>query len=160
MSRTAMSEDDYIEFRFVKASLKRYGFEVRSLMAQSIDDKNIIKEGELLHQIAGTSFTVKRAGEKGGVLQFFFPDYGRFIEINYFRRKTKSISDLRNEATNEIWNLRKNRKKSKKDSRWYTQNVYGPLNDLISELMFGLTEAVRLDLRKNLIDPFKSNANA
>jgi len=156
MSASAMSENEYLEFRFVQASLKKYGFELRNLMIQDIDDKNLINESVLMH---GINFEVKRAGYMGGSLKFTFPSYGRFIEINYFKRRNTSISSIRNEAIHSIYGIRK-RKPKKKDTRFYTHNVFGLLNDLIGELMYGFTEAVRLDMRKQLLDPYKNTANA
>jgi hypothetical protein len=146
-----MSEQDYLEFRFVQASLKKYGFELKNLMEKDIDDKDLIQSTNLQ---TGISFEVKRAGYAGGVLKFTFPSYGRFIEIHYFKKRNNSISSLRNDATNTIWGIRK-KSRAKKDTRWYTHNVFGLLNELIGELMYGFTESVRLNMRKQLIEPYR-----
>ena len=149
-----MTEADYIEFSFIQRALKKYGMTLREILIKDIGGKDLRKTGELSESI---SFTVKRAGEKGGELLLTFPNYGRFIEIHYFKR-TQNSSRLVMPNTNQIlWGIRSKKKRTrKKDTRWYTRNVMGLLNELEGELMYGFTEAVRQDLFDKLVGPYNS----
>jgi len=153
-----MTEDQYIEFSFVQRALKKYGMNLRDILIQDIDNKDLISEkgsgGK--HLLESIQFTVKRAGEKGGELLLIFPTYGRFIEIHYFkRRQNSSLMGMPNK-NQTLWGKQRNRKtKGKKDTRWYTRNVMGLLNELEGELMYGFTDAVRQELISKLIGPYK-----
>lgn len=148
-----MTEEDYLQFQFVRITLKKHGFYLRDLFWEDIDSKNLRESGELRYSI---SFEVKKAGEKGGELTFNFSMHGRFIEIRYQKFKkagANSFAKLRSNAINQLWglkNIRKNDNKAK-NTRWYTKNVFGAQNDLIRELSFGYTENVRLTLRNQFI---------
>lgn len=141
-----MTEEEYLQFKFIFIELKKHGLQLRKLFQEDIDDLDLVDSGKLLESIG---FELHRAGVAGGVLSFWFPSYGRFIEINYFKRN--------NNRKNAIDNLRANRhalrrrsglgRGKKKDTRWYAHNVYGSQNDLIRALSWGYTENVRLDLK-------------
>lgn len=148
---TFASEDDYIEFRFVTAALKKYGYKVYKAASGDIANKNLIKDGELK---SGISWQVERIGQKGGKLTMDFPMHGRFIEIQYHKKSTNAqkLSSI----NRDIWGVKENRPRKRKDTRWYTHNVYGELNSLIGELMYGLTDAVKAQMRRDLVDQFKT----
>jgi hypothetical protein len=152
-----MTGADYLEFRFVLKELKRWGLELRELMVSTIDRKDIVSNQDTEHLRDSISFQVSRNGEKGGKLQFLFPDKGRLVEIMF--RKTGSRARLTSRTSiNEILYGIKSRAKTRKnkDTRWYNSTVWGILNNLIGRLSYGYTEAVRLDLKQRLIDPYKS----
>jgi hypothetical protein len=152
-----MTEADYLEFRFVLQELKRWGLELRELTVNTIISKDIVSAKDTEHLRDNITLNVTKEGEKGGRLQFTFPDKGRLVEIMF--RKTGSRARLTSRATTtEVLYGIKSRAKTrkKKDTRWYNSNVFGMLYTLIGRLSYGYTEAVRLDLRKRLIDPYKT----
>jgi len=151
-----MTENEYIEFQFVINTLKKFGFRLQSLMVKEIGSKKLIKSGSLQGAIG---FEVKRAGKTGGELLFSFPDYGRFIEIRYFKRSEnnkKAFSGENRAVFASKSNRIRNKRGLRKDTRWYSKTAYGSLNSLIGELMYGLTDAVKEIMRADLVKPYKS----
>lgn len=135
-----------VEQLFIKEILDQHGEFLTDLFIQSIEAKKLEDTGSLLGAI---SYRVLKMGNSF-VLRFSFPDYGRFIEIRYHKSKN-SLKLLRKNTNRQLWNIRgKNTSSKKKDTRWYTRNVYGSQNTLISRLgtEFTKDEIMRL---KNII---------
>lgn len=155
-----MNEDEYIEFQFVITTLKKFGLTLRNILISDIKQKDLVSKGKSkgAHLSDRISFDVKRVGPNGGELLFYFPDYGRFMEIQYYKRSANYRGGL-GRLTN--WQAMTQTKrgfqsmKKKKDTRWYTRNVMGNLNQLIGELMYGLTDAVKNEMISKLITPYK-----
>lgn len=117
-----------IEFLFQEEVLSQHGEFVVDLLQDTLEEKNIIFEGNL-HKILDYD-TFKRGVQRGLRISFF--DYGRFIEI----RKHKKQSKMDVNTNRLIWGIRENSMKKKpKDTDWYSKNVYGSLNRLIGVLM-------------------------
>lgn len=117
-----------IEFLFQEEVLSQHGEFVVDLLQDTLEEKNIIFEGNL-HEILDYD-TFKRGVQRGLRISFF--DYGRFIEI----RKHKKQSKMDVNTNRLIWGIRENSMKKKpKDTDWYSKNVYGSLNRLIGVLM-------------------------
>ena len=152
-----MTESDYLEFRFIQIELKRFGMELREVMVRQITDKDIISMQNIdQHLRDRINFKVSREGEKGGKIQFVFPSHGRFVEIMY--RKNKSRAKLASRATTieSLYGIKTRAKSTKrKDTQWYNQTAFGNIYNLVGRLSYGYTEAVRLDLKQRLIDPFR-----
>lgn len=146
-----MTDADYIEMRFINEELKKFGMELSDILVHKIEEKKLISDNnEDTHLKDRVSYKVAEDGDKGGKLQFYFPDHGRFIEINY--RKQKSRAKLSSRSTNEsLWGIKqKSKSRVHKDTRWYNITVFGKINTLIGRLMYGFTEATRIDLRNAL----------
>jgi len=146
-----MSDNDYIEMRFINNELKRFGMELTDILIKRIEEKNIIStDNKDAHLRDRVTYKVSEDGEKGGKIQYYFPDYGRFIEINY--RKQKSRAKLSSRSTNEsLWGIKQaSKSRVRKDTRWWNITVYGHINTLIGRLLYGFTEATRIDLRNEL----------
>jgi len=151
-----MTEEEYLQFKFIFIELKKHGLYLRRLIQEDIDDLDNVDTGTLIDSIA---FEVHRTGIAGGKLSFFFPLYGRFIEIRYFKSREVRKNSIETMRVNSI-NANKRSmglgRKKKKDTRWYTHNVYGSQNDLIRALSFGYTEKVRLELKEKFTGLNKS----
>ena len=151
-----MTEDQYIEFQFVENTLKKFGFRLRDILVNDIVDKGLISQSDEKHLKDSISFQVKQAGSMGGELLFYFPDYGRFIEIQYHKpsENTRKAFGKQNHA---LFTQKANsiKRATHKDTRWYSRNTYGHLNELIGELMYGFTDAIRQQLISQLITPYK-----
>jgi len=153
-----MTEDQYIEFQFVEQALKKFGMRLQDILVNDIMEKDLVsqKGTDGKHLKDSISFVVKKAGTMGGELLFYFPDYGRFIEIRYHKPTANTMKAFgkQNHAllTQHINSIKKGRRK---DTRWYSKNAYGHLNELIGELMYGFTEAIRQQMISQLITPYK-----
>lgn len=117
-----------IEFLFQEEVLSQHGEFLADLLQDTLEEKNIIYEGDL-HDVLDYD-TFKRGQQRGLSLSFF--DYGRFIEI----RKHKRASKMDVNTNRDIWGIKENSMRKKpKDTDWYSKNVYGSLNRLIGVLM-------------------------
>jgi hypothetical protein len=146
-----MNEQDYLELRFINGELNRFGLELSEIFIQIIEEKSLIgTKNEDSHLKDHISYKVTNEGEKGGKIQYYFPDHGRLIEINY--RKQKSRAKLSSRSTNEsLWGIKqKNKSRVRKDTRWYNITVFSHINTLIGRLLYGFTESVRINLRNEL----------
>lgn len=120
---------------FINDELWLHGDYLSDLLIASLEKKKIRKTGELIDSIDFT--VVKLIG--GFTLQFSFLTYGRAIEIAWHKR-SRNTKQLVSKA---VWGVNQNRIQRNKDTRWYTRNVYGSLNRLISILMYEFDEATR-----------------
>jgi hypothetical protein len=128
---------DETEMLFISEELDQHGEFLNDLFVESIEEKGLIDTEELVDNI---TYGQSMMGNSP-YLFFKFPIHGRFIEIN-FHRKKNSISDAIDAfaLVNSI-RRRKTAKKKKKDTRWYTRNVYGSLNRLLSRLATNYSQA-------------------
>jgi len=152
-----MTESDYLEWNFIMMELKRWGIELRELMVNSIVDKDIISKEDHDHLRDEISFITSREGEKGGRIKFLFPDKGRLVELMYRKNRSRARESSRVSTNSILYGIKDRSKKNKKQApNWYNKNVWGRLNLLVGRISYGFSESVRLDLRKRLIDPFKT----
>lgn len=120
-----------VEQLFIREILDQHGEYLTDLFVYSVEAKKLVDTGELL---SGISYKVSKRGNNF-VLEFTFPEYGRQIEIRYF--KSKNSQKLKPINTNRmLWNIRSktSRKPKTKDPRWYSRNLYGAQNTLIGRL--------------------------
>ena len=146
-----MTDQDYLELRFINAELKKFGMELSDIAVQRIEEKSLISEKtDDTHLVERVTYKVLEEGQKGGKIEFYFPDHGRLIEINY--RKRKSRARLVTRSTDEsLWGIKqKSKSRVRKDARWWNITVFSYINTLAGRLMWGFTEATRIDLKNEL----------
>lgn len=138
-----------LELAFIGDQLDQHGEFMRDLMIDTIEEKNLKVTEELLSSIRW------EVGSYGinPYLRFYFPDYGRFIEIRYHKKRSENTSawnQMNEEANRAVFGMRsrKRKTKKKKDTRWYARNVYGSINRLISILSNEFTDFEKERMRK------------
>ncbi len=133
-----MTDYNQIEKQFIHQELQQHAQYLSKLLAKDITKRKLIESGHLSGEfvcqqqfiVADTSLTLK------------FPNYGRFIEIAYHKkRRIKTQKDISNPFK---------RKTKKKNTRWYTHNVFGAQNRLMGRLMYGLTDIIRNEIIESL----------
>lgn len=141
-----------LELLFIAETLDQHGEYLTDLLIEAIEEKSLISEEDKEHLIDSISYRTKDGINPK--LVFEFPDYGRFIEINYHKkRQSQNTSSFDKESINKALWGRSNKKKvkrKKKDTRWYSKNVYGSLNRLIGILMYEFTDQERVRLTRIL----------
>lgn len=123
---------DEIDMMFISEQLDLHGEFLSDLFVKRIDNKKLRDSDELIDNI---TYKVQKYGNSP-VLAFRFPDHGRFIEINFHKKKgPRSIAEAI-DTDQLLYNIQRRKKaqKKKKDTRWYTHNVYGSLNRLLERL--------------------------
>ena len=132
------SNFDQEQLEFIKETLDLHGEFLCELLHESIIKKKMVKSGELQDYFSSNEvYKVTNSGSPK--LSLVFPSYGRLAEIGYFRsRNTNSL--LSGKRNNSVWGLKESKKKKKKDTRFYSKNVYGSLNRLIGILMYEYDE--------------------
>ena len=133
-----------MELLFIEEVLDQHGEFICDLMREQIENKKLIKDEDLLNSI---DYKVSHYGINP-VLLISFMAYGRFIEINYFKRSQNSRQMASPGVNLLIMGSRENRKRSrKKDTRWYAKTAYGSVNRLIAILSNEFTEAEKTRLQ-------------
>ena len=77
---------DEVQLLFIERSLELHGEMITDLLREQIQQKHLIKSEDLLESI---DFQVSKYGIDPVLLISFFA-YGRFIEINWFKRSQNS----------------------------------------------------------------------
>lgn len=72
-------------------------------------------------------------------LKIKFMDYGRAFEIAGYKKKSKFEVN----TNRDVWGIKENRQKKKKNTRWYAVNMYSGLSALIQKIANGMTESER-----------------
>lgn len=128
-----------IKEAFTREVLNTHGDYVMSLLKDSISDLSLIDQGNLL---GGISYKIQKKGNDFA-LEFSFTGYGRAIEIAFHRRKKQNTRDI----IKQLYGVKSREDvkaqqaiRKRKDTRWYSRNVYGALNTLIGRYMYGFTE--------------------
>lgn len=140
-----------IELAFIDEQLAHHGVYLRDLLMTAIKKRYLIKSRQLVGGIAWS-----RKHKSNPELEFWFPDYGRFIEINYHKKvrssNTKQWTENLENANRSILGIRENKKskKRKKDTRWYAGTAYGAMNELIGRIMYGYSD-IELERLKQMI---------
>jgi len=138
---------DEVQLLFIERSLELHGEMITDLLREQIEQKHLIKTDDLLDSI---DFQVSKYGIDPVLLISFFA-YGRFIEINWFKRSQNSRKLIAN-SNRMQWSMRENRKRTKKkDTRWYAKTAYGSVNHLISVLSNDFSDSER-DYLKQLLE--------
>ena len=132
-------QTDKIKQLFIKTTLEKHSEELSELFIGSIKRKRLINSEDLIETIQGNPWKVHKRGE-AQILSVEFANYGRFIEINQ-KKKIKTESRKANG---------KKFTKKRKNTSWYTKNVYGSQNLLIGRLMWGLSD-IEMDRLKKIL---------
>ena len=139
---------DEVELLFIERILEQHGEMVCDLLREQIQAKDLRITDELLDSI---NFKVSKYGINPVLLIEFFA-YGRFIEINWFKRRSQNSQTIAVNTNRVIWGIHENRKrtKKKKDTRWYAKTAYGTINHLLSVLSSNFSEAEKEKLKQIL----------
>lgn len=137
-----MERFDEVELLFIRETLDQHGEYLVDLLYDAIVEKNLRVSDDLLNTIEyKTDYAATNPK-----LSISFYSYGRAIEINY-HKKTKFESSV----NRDIWGIRENRPtKKKKNTQFYSRNVYGSLNRLIAILSNEYTDAEKERLKQIL----------
>jgi hypothetical protein len=136
------------ELLFIHEELDLFGEYLVDLFTDTIEVKNLIDSGDLLDSLQYV--VTVRGGEV--CLSLRFEDHGRYIEINYFKKR-KSIWEIV-DTRKAMWGIKSksSKNKKKKDTRWYTKNVYGSLNRLIGRIGSGATDEYMTSLKNYVLE--------
>lgn len=140
-----------LEIEFIKEELDLHGEYLVDLFEEDIVRKGLIKFGDLLSIFRNeNAYSVSERAGGTVVLSIKFPNYGRFIEIQKHKKKIRT-------EDSKLKRSKWNKKRKRKDTSWYTHNVYGAQNKLMGRLMYGFSEEIkkklkqRLESQKNLV---------
>lgn len=141
-----------LELIFIAEVLDQHGEYLTDILVDAIESKKLISQEDKEHLIDSISYDTTKFGINPALVMNF-PTYGRFIEI-YYHKRSKNTSILDQESANRaLWdrpNTKQLKKRKKKDTRWYSKNVYGSLNRLIGILMYEFTDSERARLTRIL----------
>ena len=132
-------QTEKIKQLFIEETLNQHSEELTDLFVDSINRKKLIESEHLLKTFQGDPWKVYSKGSTS-ILSLKFANYGRFIEINQ-KKKIKTESTKANG---------KKFTKKRKNTSWYTRNVYGSQNLLIGRLMWGLSD-IEMDRLKKIL---------
>jgi hypothetical protein len=140
-----------LELAFIAEVLDQHGEYLTDLLVDAIESKSLISDEDKAHLIDSIGYDTRKQGINPALI-LNFPDYGRFIEIRYHKKRSSNTELFDQEhLNNAIWGRQnKKNKRKKKDARWYARNVYGSLNRLLGILMYEFTDAERERLTKVL----------
>lgn len=123
-----------VEMLWIEETLDQHGEHLSDILFDSIERLGLIDQENLINSI---SYNVGKQGDSP-VLHFSFLGYGRAIEIRYHKRSDNSKKFAQPNTAHVVWGVKENRLKKKKDTRWYSKNVYGSINRLIQIIMYEL----------------------
>lgn len=133
-----MEKFDEVELLFIRETLDQHGEYLTDLLYDTIVEKKLRVSDDLMHSIDyQTDYN-----SKNPTLKISFISYGRAIEINYHKKNTSFESGV----NRDIWGIRENRRK-KKNTLFYSRNVYGSLNRLIAILSNEYSDAEKERLK-------------
>jgi len=123
-----------IEMLYIQEVLDQHGEYLCDLFVDDIEDKGLIETEKLIRSVEDYKVTNEGLYKK---LVHKFYGYGRALEIRYHRAKREGKWETNTNVA--VWGHRQN-KKRRKNTQWYSKNVYGSLNRLISIIQNELTE--------------------
>ena len=121
-----------IQKEFVRRTLEEEGHNINDVQTQAINKYLKFRTGRLLR---GRKYDIKGSGEMDGKLTITHPVHQRFLDI-----KPKNVSV----------NMQGFRKRSRKAFPIHNRIVFGHLNRIAFNLMYGLTEEVRESIKNDL----------
>lgn len=131
-----MPSEQEIKNLFIREELDIHGEYLVDILIETIEKKGLIDTEQLLQNLEYSVIN----NPYGYKLEFSFYSYGRAIEIQQHKRRSGSFSE--NVNTNAaVWGITS--RKKKKNTQWYSRNVYGSLNRLIGRIMYGLSDETR-----------------
>jgi hypothetical protein len=135
---------DDVELLFIQEVLDQHGEFVCDLLRDDIQQKRLRVSDDLLDSI---DYKVSKYGIDP-VLLINFISYGRAIEIAWHQR-SKNTKQWVTDTNKAVWG-NASRQKKKKNTRWYSRNVYGSVNRLLSILSSEFSEEEKNRL-KNIL---------
>lgn len=140
-------ESDELKLLFIEEELSQHGEWLCDILSEAIAKRKLVESGDLQGSVNYSSF--KRAGNPG--LKVYFVKYGRFIDINGYRKDRHHVDTNR-----AVWGVKENRIK-RKNTQWYARNMYGGINRLIGRVMYGLSD-VEIERLKGILANRKNNS--
>ena len=132
--------DTELEWRFIRAKLIGHGMLLNVKLQEAILQQQLIDTRKLINSF---SFQVNmEESAAAGELVINFNLYGRFQEIGA-GRKSKKNDDFLDSFLGT--------KPARRKRPWYNKTVYGTLNDLIYDLVNGLTEETKDMLKAQIL---------
>ena len=138
-----------VELLFIREVLDQHGEYLVDLLQDDIMRKRLRISDELMESL---DYRVTNYGIDPVLLVSFF-SYGRAIEIAYHKNR-KNRAMLQSRTNRDIWGTT-GRTRRKKNTRWYSRNVYGSINRLMSVLATEFSEEEKQRL-KGIIDRQKA----
>jgi hypothetical protein len=133
---------------FIADELAGHGDYLTDLLTAAVDNKNLINTGEL--EGSFTYSVIKVGGN--WTLRVSFAEQGRLIEIAFFKKRKSAWSVI--DERKVMWGIvDKEKRKKRKDTRFYSANAYGSLNRLIGRISYCYSESVR----QSFIEAIKRN---
>ena len=144
------TESKELKLLFIQEELSQHGEWLCDEFTEAIERKKLKKTEDLYDSINYDSFM---DGDDVGLRVSFF-SYGRAFEIAGSRKNKKNKWAVN--TNRDIWGIKQNKSKVKKNTQWYARNMYGGLNRLISKVMYGLSD-VEIARLKNIIEERKNS---
>lgn len=155
-------ENDDIKLEFIREQLLKHGEWLKGIFLQVLEKYQHRKSGQLMDSI---KYNVVQNG-KSFQLSFTFLDYGRFFDIQAYKKERKKRNDWNSNINKMLWGIEENREKSsriknsfyaegggrlgadgqkntkyiRKVNKWYARTMYGGLGRLCSAVMYGLSD--------------------
>lgn len=140
-----MKQFDEVELLFIRETLDQHGEYLVDILYDAIVEKNLRVSDALLESLA---YSVETKGGNPTLLVSFLT-YGRALDANYYKKKQSSVWETN--TNRDVWGIKENRpRKNKKNTQFYSKNVYGSINRLVSILSNEYTDAEQQRL-KNIL---------
>ena len=143
----SIGQQSDIELLFIEEVLDQHGQYIIDLLHNDIAAKRLRLEDKLLDSL---QYRTRKSGNNP-MLELSFFGYGRALEIRWHKRSQNTKKWLKTNTNQTIWKTKSNSRKWK-NARWYSKNVYGSLNRLISRLSYEYTQAEQTRLKQILQD--------
>lgn len=124
-------ESKELKTLYIEEELSQHGEWLCDVLMEAIDKRKLIQTRGLRDSFKQTAF---HKGENPGLRVSFF-SYGRALEIAGNRKNRHTVDTNR-----DVWGMKQNRNRMKKNTQWYAKNMFGGLNRLISRVMYGLSD--------------------
>ncbi len=124
--------------KFIRRTIRETLEKLRGRFRKDIIEKKLRMTDYLLDTVEGRGKDIFNYSENNGThtIELIFPDYGRQLDMRYYQKRQYYQTPG---ANRELYGI----KKKKRDTRWYSKNVYPWLAELQWELRYGFTEEVK-----------------
>lgn len=125
---------------WIRELMDQHGEWLCDRFRDALERNKNVDTGNLMDSIAyDTTFDGSAFGYT--TLRVKFMDYGRMFEIAGYQKNKKSKFGAN--TNRDIWGIKENREKKRKNTRWYAVNMYSGLSALIQRIAAGMTESER-----------------
>lgn len=144
-----------VKQRYIEQALAEYLHSVERVM-DVVLSKSATDTGDLKNSI---SSQVSKLTTAGGTAELKFKDYGRFIDMGVGKGHPIGAAAKNRDMVVLATNGKiRNAKAVRKPVKFYSKIVYGKLNGLMQDLLYGLTEET-IEKLKNELQHGNNNAN-